>query len=317
MRILLVGPGALGCLLAAVISRTFDRTADHLSILDHSQDRAALLNRQGIVYEVDGQQHRTSLTFTTDPAALGAVEAVILCVKSHDIAKSLRSCQPLLNEDTILLFLQNGIAHLDDGQPTGRATIAYGTTTEGATLLGPGHVRHAGHGLTHLGFRNPNDAASLDRLNQLAGIFRQSGLQTITTDRIIDRLWAKLFINVGINALTAIHDCANGELLTLPGARERMRAAVAEAEMVARLQDIHIEGDPFAATEEVCRKTAGNISSMLQDIRRRRRTEIDAINGAIVRTGRALGLDTPENCRLLRQVREIESGYTIAPLYVS
>ena len=309
MRILLVGPGALGCLLAAVISRTLDRTTDHLSILDHSQDRAALLNRQGIVYEADGQQHHISLTFTSDPAVLGTVEAIILCVKSHDIAKSLRSCQPLLNEGTILLFLQNGIAHINDGQPTGRATIAYGTTTEGATLLAPGHVRHAGHGLTHLGFRSLDNDVALNRLNLLAGIFRHAGLPTITTDKIIDRLWAKLFINVGINALTAIHDCANGELLTLPGARERMRTAVAEAEMVARLQGIHIDGDPFAATEEVCRKTAENISSMLQDIRRRRRTEIDAINGAVVKAGRALGLDTPENDRLLRQVREIESGY--------
>jgi 2-dehydropantoate 2-reductase len=313
MRILLVGPGALGCLLAAVISRTLDNSADHLSILDHNQERAALLNSQGIVFEADGQQHRISLTVTTDPAASGAAEAVILCVKSHDIARSLQFCQPLLNEGPLLLFLQNGIAHLDDGQPTGRAAIAYGTTTEGATLLGPGHVRHAGHGLTHLGFRNPDDDAFLNRLNQLAGIFSRAGLPTITTDRIIDRLWAKLFINVGINALTAIHDCANGDLLTLAGARERMRTAVAEAEMVARLQGIRIDGDPFAATEEVCRKTAGNISSMLQDVRRRRRTEIDAINGAVVRAGRQLGVDTPENARLLRQVREIESDYSITP----
>lgn len=317
MRILLVGPGALGCLLAAVISNTLDKATDHLSILDHNQDRADLLNSQGIVYEADGLRHRTSLTVSTDPAATGAVEVVILCVKSHDIAKSLRSCQPLLNEGTLLLFLQNGIAHLDDGQPTGRAAIAYGTTTEGATLIGSGHVRHAGHGLTHLGFRTPNDDASLNRLDQLACMFRRAGLPTVTTNRIIDRLWAKLFINVGINALTAIHDCANGDLLTLPGARERMRTAVAEAEMVARRQGIRIDCDPFAATEEVCRKTAGNISSMLQDIRRRRRTEIDAINGAVVKAGRELGLDTPENCRLLRQVREIESGYVITPLHNS
>ena len=314
MHILLVGPGALGCLLAAMISRTLDKRSDHLAILDHSLERAALLNSQGIVYEADGQQHRTSVPVITDPAASGAADAVVLCVKSHDIARSLRACQPLLVDSTLLLFLQNGIAHLEDKQATGRAAVAYGTTTEGATLIGPGHVRHAGHGVTHLGFHSPIIDTSLNRLGLLADIFRRAGLPTITTDRIIDRLWAKLFINVGINALTAIHDCPNGDLLTLPGARERMRTAIAEAEMVARMQGIRIDGDPFAATQEVCRKTAGNISSMLQDIRRRRRTEIDAINGAVAKAGRVLGLETPENERLLRQVRQIESGYTTTPL---
>jgi 2-dehydropantoate 2-reductase len=313
MRILLVGPGALGCLLAAVISRSLKGTTHSLALLDHCQKRAALLNRQGIIYESEDQRQSVSLPVYSDPSVLQTADTVILCVKSYDIAANLQAWQALLRNGTLLLFLQNGIAHLTHGQSAGKATIAYGTTTEGATLLAPGHVRHAGHGLTSLGLRDPNDPIFADRLDQLAGIFSSAGLPATVTNCILEKIWAKLFINVGINALTAIHHCANGDLLSLPGVMERMRNAVAEAETIARARNISIEDDPFSATVEVCRKTANNVSSMLQDVQRRRRTEIEAINGAIVRQGQELGLATPENCRLVQQVKEIEATYTDPP----
>lgn len=312
MHILLVGPGALGCLLAVVISRSLKGTPHSLSMLDHSHQRAALLACQGIIYEADGERQTVPLPVFSDPAALPAADAVILCVKSHDIAASLTSCQAFLSEGTLLLFLQNGIAHLDCGPATGKAAIVYGTTTEGATLLAPGHVRHAGRGLTCLGLSDPDDSAASDRLQELAGIFNRAGLPVQVTSSILERIWAKLFVNVGINALTAIHGCANGDLLTIPGVMRRMQRAVAEAETIAQALHISSGGNPFATTVDVCRKTAGNISSMLQDVRRRRRTEIDAINGAIVREGQALGIATPENRQLVQQVKEIENSYGLS-----
>ena len=312
MHILVVGPGALGCLVAATISRGMEGTESRLSVLDHDHNRADILNRQGFVYELDGGRRRFSIPVTADPLSVGPTDVIILCVKSYDVPTSLASCLPLLVEGTVLLFLQNGIAHLDCGATTGKAAIAYGTTTEGATLMNPGHVRHAGHGATFLGFPSRTDAHSALLLDQSATIFAHGGMSTAITADILHRLWAKLFVNVGINALTAIHGCANGDLLTLPGVTERMRAAVSEAEQVARAKGITVTGDPFMATAEVCRKTAANISSMLQDVRRRRRTEIDAINGAIVREGRALGLESPENLRLVQQIKDIEAGYAAA-----
>ena len=312
MHILVVGPGALGCLVAATISRGMEGTESRLSVLDHDHNRADILNRQGFVYELDGGRRRFSIPVTADPLSVGPTDVIILCVKSYDVPTSLASCLPLLVEGTVLLFLQNGVAHLDCGAAAGKAAIAYGTTTEGATLMNPGHVRHAGHGTTFLGFPSRTDAHSALLLDQTATIFDRGGMSTAITDGILHRLWAKLFVNVGINALTAIHGCANGDLLTLPGIAERMRAAVNEAEQVARAKGITVSGDPFMATVEVCRKTAANISSMLQDVRRQRRTEIDAINGAIVREGRALGLESPENLRLVQQIKDMEAGYDAA-----
>lgn len=134
-------------------------------------------------------------------------------------------------------------------------------------------------------------------------------MQTALTTSILTKLWGKLFVNVGINALTATLDCKNGELLHLADARKRMHAAILEAIEVARAKGIDILGDPIESAESVCQKTAGNVSSMLQDIRKKRRTEIGAINGAVVAFGKEHGLETPENTLLMNQVKGIENTF--------
>lgn len=310
MHVLLVGPGALGCLLASVISRGSEATGTRLSLLDHNPSRAVFIQQRGILYDLNDERRHIPLVVSTEPVALAPIDVIILCVKSYDVPASLASCRPLLQEGTLLLFMQNGIAHLDCGHLTGQATVAFGTTTEGATLLDRGHVRHAGSGATHLGFLAPRGDHDTKILEKTAEIFQKGGLITSITEDIMTRLWAKLFINVGINALTATLDCTNGDLLNIPGIRTRMKTAVSEAEAVARARGITIQDAPYAATVKVCEKTARNISSMLQDVRQHRRTEIDAINGAILKEGKALGIATPENQLLVNQIKEIEKSYS-------
>lgn len=309
MHFLLVGPGALGCLLASYLSRGLVETASRLSLLDHNRDRAEFLNRQGILCDIEDRQHTIPISATADPAGIECADVIILCVKSYDIPACLTFCQPLLKEGTLLIFMQNGISHLDSRHLTVPAACAFGTTTEGATLLSRGHARHAGVGTTHLGFLTRPDDHAAKLLDKTAEIFARGGLAVSVTEDILTRLWAKLFVNVGINALTATLGCPNGDLLRLPGITVRIKAAVAEAEAIARARGISINTDPYAATVAVCQKTANNISSMLQDVRNCRRTEIDAINGAILRYGSELEIATPENLLLVRQVKELESGY--------
>ena len=310
MHFLLVGPGALGCLLGSVLSRGLAGSDSRLSLLDHNPERADFLNQRGILYDLQGMQQCIPIAATAKPESLEPVDVIILCVKSYDIPACLASCQPLLREGTLLIFMQNGISHLNSRNQTGRADCAFGTTTEGATLLGRGHVRHAGSGATYLGFLTKPDDHSAKLLEKTAEVFALGGLVISVTDDILNRLWAKLFVNVGINALTAVLGCTNGSLLTLPGVTGRMRSAVSEAEAVARARGITISDDPYSTTVSVCRNTADNISSMLQDVRNRRRTEIDAINGAILQEGRDLGIPTPENLSLVRQIKEIEAHYS-------
>ncbi|KJS02379.1 MAG: hypothetical protein VR65_05545 [Desulfobulbaceae bacterium BRH_c16a] len=309
MHLLLVGPGALGCLLSSVITKGLGATGDRLTLLDYNRDRAEYLTSQGIVYQLGDTGKTLAVTAASDPRQLDRVDVVLLCVKSYDVVASLDFCRPLLSDTTLLIFLQNGISHLALGNQLGSATAAFGTTTEGATLLRRGHVRHAGSGVTYLGFPDRPDGHFAMLLDKTRAVLAAGGLQVEVTDRIIARIWAKLFINVGINALTATLGCKNGELLTLAGIDLRMQNAVDEAMRVARAEGIEIMDDPYLATRIVCSKTAENISSMLQDVKNRRRTEIDAINVAIVNMGLRNEIATPENSLLCQQVREIEAGY--------
>jgi 2-dehydropantoate 2-reductase len=310
MRIAIAGPGAMGCLLAALLAPRIAGSGHSLWLLDHRQERAGFLNTQGILYEADGnlQQQRVPVCF--EPELIGLMDVLCLAVKSHDLESCLRFCQPLLSPQTLLLFLQNGIDHLDMEKRAGLPSPpAFAVSSEGATLLAPGHVRHAGRGLTHMGFsRNPGEYL-LHLLGSFAALLGDAGLSVSLPDDILSHLWGKLFINVGINPLTALYNCTNGQILTSCGARNRLKKLVREAEAVARARGITIHTDPVLATLAVCKSTARNISSMLQDRRRERLTEIEAINGAVVREGKRLGLATPCNEEVVEQIKAMEKNY--------
>jgi 2-dehydropantoate 2-reductase len=311
MHFLLVGPGAMGCLLCAAISRGLATSKVQLSLLDHSQERADYLSERGIIYQRDETQEIFPVTATADPRMLPPVDVILLCVKSYDVAASLDLCRPLLRENTLVLFLQNGIGHLEMRDHLGEATAAFATTTEGATLLARGHVRHAGSGSTSLGFLHTPSRQETWLLQQTHTALAAGSMQVYSTGNILTKIWEKLFINVGINALTATLDCKNGELLTLPGVDRRMKNGIDEALLVARAEGIEVTDDPYHSCRIVCRKTAENISSMLQDVRNRRPTEIEAINGAIVARAFSHAINTPENSLLCRQVKKLEAGYLL------
>jgi len=309
MRIVLIGPGALGCLLAASLALEVGKDHD-IRLLDHDPDRAARLASQGLILEKEGRRRPCHPPVTADPMAAGRADIVLLCVKSGATAAGFALAAGLLAPGSILVTLQNGIGHLellgDFPFP-----VALGVTSLGATLTGPGEVRYAGRGPTRLGFITPPPAGSAKLADHLAALLNRADIATTVVDNILEHVWAKLLVNTGINALTAILGCPNGELPAAPENRERLSRAVREAEAVARANHIAIRRDPVEATLAVCRATAGNISSMLQDIRNRKPTEIDAINGAVVREGHRLGIPVPMNEELVRSVRAIESRYVL------
>ena len=309
MHIVLVGPGALGCLLASRL-RLGDRDCRHrFTLLDHNAERARMLRRQGIRYVHQDETREVHLEVSSSPTETGPADAVILCVKSYDVARCIGFCAPMLRPETLLVFMQNGVAHLDVPIPPAHGTAAYGTTTEGANIAGPGQVNHAGRGLTQFGFLKPVDERAQHTLAGLAQLFNDSELKARIVDDILSRLWTKLMVNTGINGLTAIFGCANGDLLTLPQAYDRMGKLVREAMDVAAAAQIEVPLDSLAITRDVCLKTAGNISSMLQDVRGGRRTEIDAINGAVVAAGKKYRIRTEENTRLVAEVKALERSY--------
>ncbi|NTV12820.1 MAG: 2-dehydropantoate 2-reductase [Desulfobulbaceae bacterium] len=310
MKVIVIGPGALGCLLAAKLS-----WANEVWLLDHDAERAAQLAGSGVLLEEGGQFVPCAVRATSNPELLGAADVALLCVKSHQIKAAVVGARPALRQAGLLLVLANGIGHLEVLNELCQGLCwGVGVTAQGATLLGTGRVVHRGEGETKIGFppgqntvERPTPAWQ-KRLLTTAEVLTQAGVPTEAVADILPPLWGKLLVNVGINALTAIHGCPNGGLLESPRLLALLTAAVQEGAQVAEKIGVELPGDPVAGAKEVCRVTAANISSMLQDVRAGRRTEIAAINGAVVRMAKALGVPVPVNEELLAKVQDLENN---------
>ena len=313
MKVTIIGPGALGCLLASALSlKNKTGTPPDIWILDHKPERARQLAATGLILEEDNRKLQCRINVTADPGEVETSDVIFLCVKSLNVADRLQAAKIIAGPDTMLITLQNGIGHLETlAAHQGTPSIALGVTAQGANMVDTGHVRHAGNGITRLGLLKGQTRQTTDLLIKTATLLNSAGIETEIVDNIIDFVWAKLLVNVGINALTAIHNCPNGQLPESPATQEQLTDAVREAEVVARAQGIEILVDPVAVTLDVCRKTHNNISSMLQDVRNRRPTEIDSINGAVIKAAKELNIPVPVNKELVRQVKEIEKEYFI------
>jgi 2-dehydropantoate 2-reductase len=304
MKIVIVGPGALGCLFASFLWRT----KNEIWLLDRRKERSLLLAKNGIRIEGISGNWQAAPRVAYKAEQVGKAAVVIICVKSYDTKQAAHSCLPLLDEDSAVLTLQNGIGNLEIiSEIVGSEKVIAGVTNHGATLVDTGKIRHAGKGETFIGRLDSKISVRLRRIRE---VFNHASVQTRISRDIKGLLWSKLIINTGINALSAITRLKNGRLIEFEGTRQVLREAVLEAVKVAKRKRIKlIYDDPLAKVEAVCEATASNISSMLQDVLKKKRTEIDFINAAIVRQAKELGISTPVNAMLVNLVKVIEASY--------
>jgi len=307
MKIVIVGPGAMGGLFAAFLSKS----KEEIRLLDKNKERAVQLAQNGISIEGISGNWQAKVGVNYEPKEIGEADLIIICVKSYDTKTAIMHAKSLVGDNTRVLTLQNGIGNIEIiGEVVGSEKVIGGVTNLGATLLDTGKVRHAGRGETVIG--RPDGKISVE-LRTIREIFNKVGLETRISRDIKGLLWSKLIINVGINALTAITRLNNGRLIEFEGTRKILRDAVTEAIRVAKRKRIKlIYDDPLAKVEAVCEATAANVSSMLQDVLRKRRTEIDFINGVIVRQGQELGIPVLVNSLLVNLVKTIEASYNLA-----
>jgi 2-dehydropantoate 2-reductase len=305
MKIVIVGPGAMGSLLAAFLSKT----KQDIWLLDKDRERASRINSGGITMEGVSGDWQVKVQITVEAKEVGEADLAIICVKSGDTKDAALALRPAIGSKSRILTLQNGLGNLEIiSEVLGGEKVIGGVTNLGATLVEPGKVRHAGKGETIIGRIDGKIPVEMRYIREL---FNRAGLDTRISKDIKSILWSKLIINAGINALTAITRLNNGRLLEFEGSRKILREAVAEATKVAKRKRIKlIYDDPLAKAEAVCEATAANISSMLADVLKRKRTEIDFINGVIVRQGQELGISVPVNSVLLDLVKTIEASYS-------
>jgi 2-dehydropantoate 2-reductase len=299
MKLAILGPGALGCLLAAL----FQEAGADVSLVDYRPERVALLRHRGISLTTLDGGHRVIPVPIGLPEAVGPVDLTIMAVKAYQTAPAAQSLPALMRPGGMALTLQNGLGNLEDmTREVGPERLLAGVGLLGVTRRDEGRIVYAGRGAIFIGA----PAASRVTAPEIAAVvdlFRHAGLECHPRGDIEAVLWEKLVVNVGINPLTALLRVPNGALRQLDQAWAVAVAAAQEAQAVAAAAGLQLSGDPAGRLTQVCTQTAANHSSMLQDILAGRPTEIEALNAQVAARGQALGLATPVNDLLTRLLR--------------
>ncbi|MGZ3613411.1 MAG: ketopantoate reductase family protein, partial [Thermodesulfobacteriota bacterium] len=303
MKIAIIGPGAMGSLFGSLLTRA----GKEVWLVGNREEQIDRICSVGLTLEEKGKTQIVPMNATPDVTSVGKADLVIFFVKTYDIEEAVSDALVLEKEDTIFLTLQNGLGNeeaiCDQVNP---GKVMLGITGHGATLLEPSHIRHAGWGKTFIGER---DHRITDRALRIAQMFCEAGIDTEVSSNIHDQVWGKLIVNVGINALTALTGFKNGQLLDYPETARLMQNLVSEAAKVARGKGAQVEGDPVEKVKKAAEATRENRSSMGQDFDHRRKTEIDAINGAVVREAQILGIPVPFNQAITDLVKAIEKSF--------
>jgi 2-dehydropantoate 2-reductase len=306
MKIAILGAGAMGSLFGGKLCTV---PGCRVLLYDINQDHIGRIVREGLVIEAsDGSAGRTVYPGAAgSPAEVRGADVLIVFVKANATEEVAARFAEAAGPSTLAVTLQNGLGNEEILRSHfGAGRTAAGVTSEGATFLGPGRIRHAGHGSTHLCMSDRDNA----KLKDLARLLAAAGFDTHIEEDVVSLIWSKLIVNVAINALTAMLGVPNGRLLELDQARELMAELVAEAVAVASARGIRLTyKNPLETVFQVAHRTASNRSSMLQDFDRKKPTEIDMINGAIVREAEKLGIPVPVNRTVTRLIRALEAGH--------
>jgi 2-dehydropantoate 2-reductase len=302
---ILGGAGAMGSVFGGHLAEA----GNTVVLIDVWQEGVAALNAEGVrIEDKSGDVRTIRVGATTDPTEIGPVDLVMVFVKCYHTESAVRAAAPLIGPDTIVLTLQNGWGNAPRiSAIVGAARVLVGLTYHSATLLGPGRAQHSGRGMTFVG---ELDGRISDRLRRVGEMFAAAGLDVTPTDNVLKEIWSKLALNVCTLPTSALLRFYAGQLVEHSGTLDLMRALLREVIAVANAQDIALdEAERWEAITGLLKRATGAKSSMLQDVEKGRRTEIDVINGAIVDAGGRLGIPTPYNNTMVWLVKSLEETF--------
>ncbi|OCK59458.1 2-dehydropantoate 2-reductase [Bradyrhizobium sp. LMTR 3] len=299
MQVAVVGAGAVGCYYGGLLLK-----AGHDVTFIGRQPHVDAINAHGLLLDTKSFREHLPARAATDTTALAAPDLVLACVKSADTEEAGRALAGRLRPDTSVLSLQNGV----DNAPRLSAIIGHAVIPVvvyvGSEMAGPGHVRHHGGGDLAIG---PSAASAA-----LAEMLQAAGIGITIADDIDRTLWSKLIINCAFNALSAVAGIAYGPMLEVAGTRDVVTSAVQEAISVARASGVSIPDDLLEHIQNIPAMMPNQMSSTAQDLARGKPSEIDFLNGHVVRKGAELGIATPTNQALQVMVKLAERGKEIS-----
>jgi 2-dehydropantoate 2-reductase len=296
LNIIVIGAGSVGLLFAAKMAAVCPR----VDLIAHSHKQSEMITSQGILLVEENAERTVPIPCTAYPDAIrSGADWIFLTVKQRHIENEL--CEyiaRMMTENTRIICFQNGIGHVENlAKYVPSSRIYNAVTTEGARKETDRAVRHTGSGTTWIGcsVKSKNSPACENLLAWL----KNAGFACCLSNEIESIIWNKLLMNAVINPLTAIHGILNGGLLSSPFLLRVMRRLHEEGAAVARAEGIVTADDLWEQIITVCRKTASNHSSMLQDVMRGQKTEIAWINGSIVRDAERYRIQVPAHREIL------------------
>ena len=290
MKVAIIGPGAMGCLYAARLCQS----GETVYLVDYKKERADRLEKSGITVDsAEGTLVEHPNCVTQIPTGL---DLIIVLTKAYS-TNNLR-----FPPDTPVLTLQNGLGNVEIlCTLIGSARLLAGATSEAATWVEEGHIKHIAGGVTSFGAWT---SCPTDQASEMLG---KAGFEVTISDAPGQLIWEKTAINAGINPVAALLDVSNGRLLELKEIRQLMRDLVVEAAKVASTEGYRFDHSLVEVAEGLCEQTSDNICSMLQDIRAGKQTENDAIGGEILRRAQIASLPTPRTRVVYQLLRGLEN----------
>jgi 2-dehydropantoate 2-reductase len=303
MKICMLGSGALGSALGGVLTEG----GNDVWLIDAWAEHVDAMNRQGLTLRDGGVDRTVKVKARAAADAIGPADLIVVLVKSYHTREAIEKAGAIIGPDTAVMSLQNGLGHEEIlVDVVGKGRVLAGKTYAGGVLLGPGHVIAGTRGKhTHIG---ELDGRITERSKTIADTFTRAGLPTEVSTNIMGTMWDKLLINVATGALSGITRLPYGDLYSVPELRDCALAAVAEGIAVAKTLGVQLTSD---RPEDAWSLAAEGLpkefkTSMLQSIEKGAPTEIDFINGSVVRWGERAKVPTPVNRALVACVKGIE-----------
>ncbi|BCX54234.1 MULTISPECIES: ketopantoate reductase family protein [Comamonas] len=293
LSIAVMGAGSVGCYFGALLAR-----AGHPVTLIGRTSHMQAISQHGLRLQTATEDLNIPITTSTEASAVAGADVVLFCVKSTDTEAAAAQIKPHLAAHTQVLSLQNGVDNdrrlrLVLGQQPVAAAVVYVATA----MAGPGHVRHFGRGELLI--------APCPQGDEIALQFSAANIPTQTSDGVLTALWQKLIINCVYNALSALTQQPYGWLIAQQGVPAVMQDIAAECKAVALADGVLLPASVDEAVAAIARTMPRQFSSTAQDLARGKTTEIDHLNGYVVRRGQALGIATPIN-RLLQVLVQLK-----------
>jgi 2-dehydropantoate 2-reductase len=280
------------------------RAGAHVTLIGRSA-HVEVWNRDGLFIDSINFQESIPVAASTDIAASADADVVLFCVKSPDTAETARQLARQVRGDALVVSLQNGVDNVDRLRAAASLDPIAAVVYVASLMPASGRVKHGGRGDLIIGDLPGRSAPPRDpALARVSAWFEAAGVPCRVSPNIGAELWTKLITNVGLNAISAVARARYGDIVAIPEPRETVRQLVEECVTVARASGVSLpEMDYVEMVLRFAEKAGPVFSSTAQDLERGKRTEIDALNGHVVRLGTSLGVETPVNQSLVALVK--------------